>query len=268
MEIISSERNLGSAGGYSAILTQFLNGTESHIMLLDDDNVVKVGTTGPAVALLDLIDGPTAVYRPDRKYMRDAIQQGILRQNPPVGSVLGFDFLYTFKRAVGRGDDKIKHEGEIYLSEAPYSGLILPREVVKNNELPLESFFLYADDSEYTQRIGRNYKGIKLLPSLSLEEPDTSWNVGKGRNAFILKTIKGSNSTTLYYSIRNRIYLDLKKLNNSQGWTRNLKRLRFQANLAFVRLLFTCVCRGTKRFVLKSAIEDGLSGKLGKRELI
>ncbi len=259
IRIVKSEENIGSAGGFGALIDDFaVRGKGKHLLLLDDDSGVR------RILPNDDILGPVqVVLRKDRKVMRDALQ-GISHSllYPPAGSVLAFDAIYYARKLATKLLPSVRKQTAVtLLKEAPYSGLVISKKLVNSIEGPRADFFIYADDTEYTRRLSQLAGGIKIITYLELFEYDQSWNAGAGSNNFIYKLrTRGSNFST-YYSVRNRVYLDKIDAENS-GFGASM---RFRFNILLLSVVTRLLLKGRALVVFREAVSDALNGRLGKR---
>lgn len=255
VNIFTSDINLGSAGGFGRLIDHFKNlFDENYLVLLDDDSVLS-GQSLPEV----LGDKECfAVFRPDRKSMRDAVR-GVPWEyrTPPAGSVLALDLIYYARKALFK--PKLSENGKGQLVEAPYSGLVLSRKVVDGMQGPRSDYFLYADDIEYTRRISKKYGPIYIIDCVKITEFENSWNSGSGSNNFFLKILRSNISVSTYYSIRNRIALDI----NESKAAGLFSQVRFFINYAITLFVVSCCFWKKNSSLLFRAFSDGRSGKLG-----
>lgn len=259
IRILKSEENIGSAGGFGALIDDFaFRGISTHLLLLDDDSGVR------RILPNDNILGPAqVVLRKDRKVMRDALQ-GISHSllYPPPGSVLAFDAIYYARKLAAKllQFDR-KQEAVTLLKEAPYSGLVVSKELVNSIEGPRADFFIYADDTEYTRRISQLAGGIEIITSIELFEYDQSWNSGSGSNNFIYKLRTSGSDFSTYYSVRNRVYLDkIDAENSGMG-----PSMRFRFNIMLLGVITRLLLKGRTLGAFEEAISDAVNDRLGKR---
>ena len=203
IKYLSSEINLGSAGGYNKLLQYIYRHDRSdYLLLLDDDNLIKTDFLAQ-ISDLPLNSRELLLFnRPDRHLPSRAV----IERNPrlimgPEDGFLGHSiFGYSVRSAAN-------FEGD--LLAAPYGGLLIPASVYKSGVLPDEKLFLYGDDYDFTFRLCSvaGYK-IVFVKSPSVVDLEKSFHLNRGpiyallSNRYIL-----ANDNQLFFSVRNQIYL-------------------------------------------------------------
>jgi hypothetical protein len=259
--VIELGSNLGSAGGYRAVIQSFCCSKDSggdHLLLLDDDCVIEFADPDALQGLSP--NRGYAIFRSDRRIMR-RIAAGIPTSTlyPPVGSFLGFDPVFLLRKMISV---RLRRQsGERILLEAPYSGLILSRAIIEAIGLPRLDFYLYGDDTEYTRRIVAKFGGIQLLSGVSIRELETSWNAGVGSNNFLLRLRRAGTSDRTFYSVRNGVYLDHVSASSSAR-----TRLRFRLNRILYLSLFRIALRRDVYDFVREAVAKGEAEILGRRQ--
>jgi|TARA_A100001391_G_scaffold205337_2_gene205136 GT2 family glycosyltransferase len=261
--VLRSDDNVGSAAGYSAILANWVENSDNEsILLLDDDSVLT--PTGEFALDCELIGSASAasVYRPDRMVMRRAVE-GVSTDQlyPPVGSALAFDIFHTPRRLFRRTPQQPRdREARAKLLEAPYSGLIIGRDVIEKIGKPNSDYFIYADDTEFTRRIVKHFGPIFILQSLNINDMEPSWNAGMRSNNFLVKLFSSKSDVRAYYSIRNRLFIDKETAANRGKTT----YFRFVVNYTIVRMVIYTFLRSEVRKSALRALQDGYHGRLGR----
>lgn len=272
--VIRLDENTGSAGGYAAGIIAALNRTKAEfVWLLDDDNM-----PGPQ-ALENLLHSYYAAggcknfaflsMREGRKDFRLAVARGgevTIRKN----SFLGFRVVDIPKKLFSRllGCAKVNDAGPYRfplasVGHAPYGGLFLHRDLVGKIGLPDKQFYVYADDYEYSSRIIDAGGKIYLCATSSIVDLEASTGYRGGKVHPLISP--GSEDFRIYYTIRNRIYLESRKYVSS--------RVVYLANgvvylclLAIHGLLETRKPTSVwRRLILMiNAVKDGRAARLGK----
>lgn len=265
--ILSQDKNYGSAAGYKKGLEFCFNDQLcQYIWFLDDDNrpnddalsklldywnnhVIK--NQEKKIALLSL--------RKDRKEFREAIDKKnstlmLGRKN----SFLGFHFLDFLGKFLNffQGDT-VSNSKQLYgvVAVAPYGGLFLSKKMIQLIGYPDETFFVYADDYDFTFRITNNRGKIILVTESIITDLEKSFHKKKGllKN----KIIKADNSKQIYYMTRNCIRFESKFITNKIVYFFNIAIY----NIFFLFLLFFNInIRSLKNyfFYIKGAY-DGLT---------
>ncbi|WP_174426447.1 glycosyltransferase family 2 protein [Cupriavidus basilensis] len=249
--------NRGSAGGYKTVIRNFLERTScERLLLLDDDNELILDDV--SVLSQSEVQAASAIFRPHRRIMRQIVagyNPDILY--PPQGSFLGFDVLYLVRKFFHLRffQPNLPRSG---LKEAPYSGLIIRRSVIDAVGYPSEKFFLYADDTDYTRRIVKRFGLIKIVSDASINELEQSWNSGLGSNSLLSRLRASDKSFRIYYSIRNRVNLDMNEAGKA-----GFPYFRYRINKAIYLSIFRVFLRaGLFSYILK-AVFDGERERLG-----
>jgi len=180
MEVVYLDENKGSAGGYKIGLEKAYNDKECEfIWLLDDDNKPEKGSLKILKDFwkkLDVKDKEKNVallsYRPQFPFYKETALKNdekiILGR---INSFIGFHILDLpnitarfLKRFLLRKNEEIDNKDWGIVPVTPYGGLFFHRKLIDNIGYPMEEFFLYQDDFEYTYRITK--KGRKNLPTI------------------------------------------------------------------------------------------------------
>lgn len=276
VSVVDMGENAGSAKGYKQGLQAALSDSGAQfIYMLDDDNL-------PAPDALDLLleafDAHHAnrrnaflSVRPDRPELVKAARTGqpirhIL--NSFSGFHIGCFARDKLKRLRGQsGPDRMGDSGpaaSIQIDFAPYGGLLMHRELVERIGLPDETYYLYADDHDYTSRIAQHGGAIFLVSGSLVQDIETSWHLATNSKTHALYS-RSNSEFRVFYSVRNRVALEQRFLVKN--------RFVYFANL-LIYLGFRClhaliaerdpkaVIRRTR--LIHRAISDGLSERLGR----
>lgn len=281
LKVLYLPENTGSAGGYSKGLTEFHtdNSTE-FVWLLDDDNVpeknslevlkefwrkLKIDDKEKMTALLS--------YRRDR----EVYEKAVIYSKPdlvfgPQDGFMGFSIVGILKKTINnifmlKKSSKNNHlPGPMHgvVSAAYYGGLFFHKRLLDKISYPNPNFFVYSDDIEFSSRISKLGGKIYILLNSRITDIDEKWQIERRDDSFLkLPVMEESIKERLYYIIRNRIYFE------KNFWARN--KFIFQLNktvyLILLKVLF--LTKNIKnKALIRSAINDGLSGNLGKREFL
>jgi glycosyltransferase involved in cell wall biosynthesis len=252
------DSNQGSAPGFKRGIQLACDFGCELILLLDDDNQLTSGCLKTLIlARQDLASRYSnnncmvLAYRPGHQPYES------LGQN---NGFLGFHVKEIPQKIVKRLLRwKPHHKPHELLPYAPYSGLLLHREVIQKHGLPDERFVLYGDDLEFTYRVVAGGGAIQLVRGAGLAECETSWNIHEQRKSFIEHLATSSSEAAIFYSIRNRCYFE--------SYRRAHNRAIRKVNKWVMQLMLqgVCWCRANKgRWqLIASAIADGEHGVLG-----
>ena len=200
---LSSNRNLGSAGGYFQLLSYIYgNDTADYLLLLDDDNLVEKNFFAQVANFTLDTNELVCFSRPDRDVLMRAVSYG----NPrlvlgPKNGFLGHSiFGYTEDR-----DTQI--DGD--LVAAPYGGLLIPASVYSSGLLPDQKLYLYGDDYDYTHRLCVNFGyRIRYVSDPKITDLERSFHIKKTHfRGFMNNRYSLANDQQLFFSVRNQVYL-------------------------------------------------------------
>ncbi|OBY92759.1 MULTISPECIES: glycosyltransferase [Pseudomonas] len=269
VQVIELDSNTGSANGYAVGIEAALKSGCDFIWLMDDDNAPTPGSF--PLLKQRLIDcalrhgtDNTAVlgFRPTHQA---DVASGVPTRfiTPPRSSYFGFhvrQLPYKLWRRTPWGKPKPRPAQPLLeLPFAYYGGLLGHADLFRRIGLPRRDLVLYADDTEYTFRIGNLGGHLYLVPEASLDDLENSWNI-KARTSNIYETyLLGSSDLRAYYAARNQAWFD-KNL-----WVTSPLMYRFN-RWVFIRLLHFFARRHQRESrlaLLLQAIRDGEAGALG-----
>ncbi|HCF38329.1 MAG TPA: glycosyl transferase family 2 [Thermosipho africanus] len=272
LKVIELKENLGSAGGYKKGLEYIYNCPECEfVWLLDDDNLPREGALEALIQFYRNLNVPHKEYRVallsfrvDRDYYKEAVIKN--NSDPIIGrknSFLRFHILEIHKillkllkkiidpKASNNNVLKKKYKS-IILAASCYGGLFFNKKLINEIGYPNEEFFAYFDDHEWTYRLTRKGGCIFLVVDSIIEDLEKSWAL---KHSFPLKALSLAPDFRIYYGVRNRVYFEKMYLVNNPF----LYRLNTVIFLIIARLFLS----KHKYMLLRRAINDGLSGKLG-----
>lgn len=271
VRVIRQSRNEGSAIGFTAGLFEALECGGECVLLLDDDNIVSGGAVSALcneynqhVASVGRDNLVVVGFRPARQ--RETVAgRNRHASSPRASSILGFSVV-DIPMKIWR---HATHAPMFLPAECPptsmplltcsYGGMFFHSDVIRKFGVPDERFVLYADDTEYSDRITRGGGTILLITNAGIRDADGSWNAdGLYSNAFVA-LLDGADDARVYYSVRNNVYLS--------RCVRPCDRFVFSVNrYAFLGILWllSIVRRRRDRYrLLRRAIADGEEGRLG-----
>ena len=257
--IVSSEVNLGSAGGYALGIETALSLPEFEFLwLLDDDNC-------PTDRALDSLlkcweeaseDTVHAVFAHRKTEKKNSYTDQWIAKTPREGSCVGFHILDLLPALTGQTSPSSKTDISLWTT---YSGLLIPTDLVHQIGLPKKEFFIDGDDMEWTLRITRN--GGRIIPCPSAEVIDLcpSWLTNAGRKSRLSHRICDLESFRVYYEIRNRTWI-VRQYFSGHYIVYYINRALFMFFAGLLAILY----RRPGRFkLIRRALHDGESGQLG-----
>lgn len=264
------DRNEGSAPAFAAAFTEAGALDPEYLWLLDDDNLPTAGS------LRSLLDALEAVRSEGRHLAAVTPLRGSTSTDPDGSielatrrrtlyppeqrSVCGVDVVLYARRLIRRllpptTDDTAVLE----MPYAPWGGLVLPWDVVVVVGGPLAAFVLYGEDLEYTRRITSRGGVIRVVPEALVLDMDTKW-IRPGR--LIPGLLSATSRSALYYTVRNRVYREMRTSHRAVTLPRMLNSLFFG-----VLLIGGAVHH--RRFsnlpLIARACADGARGRLERR---
>lgn len=222
-KIVTLEKNIGGAGGFSYGIRLAVEEGCDWVWLMDDDTI-------PGVDSLELLCD------------RVASDSTIGFASSRVVWTDGNDHAMNIPK-FAQGEEGV--EGCKFLDSASFVSLMVRSSVVKNIGLPYKEFFIWVDDTEYTQRIVRaGYKGIFVNDSIVVHK--TKDNYGP-----IIETAPVSTAWKFYYGQRNSMFLHRFKFGNGVWF--------FIKELNHLRLVMRGIGRRPKceRKVFKKFVKKG-----------
>jgi len=153
--LIKNNINHGSAGGFKRGIEESRKNPSDYVLLLDDDNIIEKNWSDffyNILALFPNID--KIILKANRNSSFDS-------------SIINKENLYKIDYISIKKIKKIfsreKENNNVFQPIVynpngfnEYGGTLLPFKAILENELPLEKFYLYCDDSEYSYRINKN----------------------------------------------------------------------------------------------------------------
>ncbi len=267
--VVRNEHNLGSASGFKRGLDVLRPGQTDWTWLLDDDNspdAVALPTLLRAANELTPAERSRCAFLAFRPAHQSDIADGVdvRRCFPTRSSFFGFhvaDIPYKIWRRLPWGHPSTRSgiPTQVSLPYAPYSGLLLHRELLDKIGTPNADFVLYADDTEFSYRITRSGGCIRLLTGARLHELEPSWNSKHRLHSSFEVWLKGGSDLRVFYSSRNQAYFD------SRFWRRS--RMQYRLNrwvfLSILRCFAWRYGSHDRYALVRRAIRLGERGALG-----
>lgn len=257
--IRSFPTNVGSAPAYATGIEAAIEHDADWVWLLDDDNL-------PAPEALErLLVAYQALRRDDADSTgiavcgyREHIHGPQIGQGPrAASSFLGFDLRGSLLRLSRRRPAlPAPLPQATAIAIAPYGGLLLPRGLIARAGLPDARFVLYADDTEYTDRIVRAGGKLYVVRDALITDLQPSW---QQRSSLLRAWLDEPDSARVYYGVRNEVWFDSHRLAKSR-W---LYRLHRAIYVAAWWLLSRREPRRSRFGLLREAVQAGETGALG-----
>lgn len=270
IDIILLSENTGSANGFATGIRHVIDlKIYDFIWLLDDDNKPQPDS----LALLKQFWIENKLEKSDtallslRKRGGYSLYERAIDEGKPYLLPGPFNVFRSFHYrnlilSFFRSDKKpVLHKTSGIINAAPYGGLFFHKDLIKKIGYPDKDMVLYFDDYEFTYRIHKNNGKIYLVTNSQINDIDTSWHEFKSGNA-LAKISSESNYLRLYYSIRNRVYFEIKDLVTC--------RAEYYFNMIIYTMVLIIFCTVKLKFkniqVYITALFHGLQKKMGINE--
>lgn len=234
--VITTERNLGGAGGFATGLQKAIEYTDTDwIWLSDDDAYVKENT----------------LYELKKTYYKDLKMKNVAALFTSVINKGKIDL--DHRRRVEKRLSGVKflpvaeeeyQNNYFQLAQGSYVGMLVKSDFVRNYGVTRDDFFIYYDDTEHCERL-RQYGELYCVPTSEIVHD---------------VAIEAAISWKNYYGARNSTILIKNYYGNYAAWLNVIKR--YIKDVSFLS-------HNSKRVktMLKTGLLDGISGKVGLDEI-
>ncbi|MDX1303676.1 glycosyltransferase [Photobacterium sp.] len=250
--LLQTPTNEGSAGGFHKGIRYAIESNIDYerLLILDDDNLIPSNLRNELEDISLNQDEILFISRKDRRNLVQARDDG----NPCLNistrnSFLGHDL---FKRFIPSYENT---ESDIIC--APYSGLVISKEILNNGVLPDKSYYLYGDDYEFSYRLViDNGLKIRVYNKSEITDMETSFHISNKKNSKLSNRYLDANDTRIYHSVKNQIVFSKKRINNY---------FIFLINLLLLTPLYLVTFIANKKYkssiVFMKGLRDGLLKK-------
>ena len=157
VQFLRNEENLGFAGGYNTGIRYALDQNLPYLFLLNNDTVVDPASVTALVTAVQQ-DPRLGLVMPKIYYAADPQRIWAAGANyRPILGELRDDWRGQMDSAVAECPRLIQF--------APFCAVLLPQSVVQTVGLLDETFFLYYEDLDYCQRLGRAGYTLQMIPT-------------------------------------------------------------------------------------------------------
>lgn len=264
IKLINLEKNTGSAFAIKVGVDQVLGDPESDfIWLLDDDNLPFSDAYDTLIQnmQIELLKHKhhqiiISLLRGNRQNYINAVKNS--RPESIIGKKNIFRSFHIAEFFSSRAcTDESIVKGDV--SAVPYGGMFFHKNVIEEIGFPDERFYLYCDDFDFCCRHLENNGRIILSLESKIDDIEQSWNV---KGSAIKNIATGDDLFKIYYSIRNRVFLEKKYLVTSRGV--------YILNMLLYSLSVTLIALTKLKFnnihTYYTAIYHGLTGNMGYNE--
>lgn len=199
--IVITQENLGGAGGFYTGIKYACENNYSYVWLMDDDVICEKDSLSELMKSINRF--ANIGYVCSRVISVDGLPMNVPKiydKSSKNGYKETFDYVYP--------------EGMIRVTFATFVSILIPTRVIYNVGLPIKEYFIWGDDSEYTERISLNYACYLACKSLVVHKRSlqTSLNFGNEKNPVRLRNYYYFYRNSLFTAIKNKNYLRLLKL--------------------------------------------------------
>lgn len=146
------KKNLGGAGGFKEGLRTASRLGCGWVWLMDDDCIARSDTLSKLVEAAGRLDGPVS-------FLASSVFG-------PAGEPMNVPVVDTSPSANGYPDwYRTLSDGLVCIQSATFVSLLISCDAIKKIGLPIGSFFIWGDDSEYTKRLTRYYGSAYMVGS-------------------------------------------------------------------------------------------------------
>lgn len=183
---VNTGSNLGGAGGFNYALKKAYNTKYKYLWLMDDDTMVHKDSLTELLKAAHSLDD-------DFGFLSSF---GLFTDGKPCKM--------NVQKVTTKWTDGITSYNYLLKTEkATFVSLFIKRSIIGKIGLPVKEFFIWADDSEYTTRISKQFRSYTVLNSKITHKMVS--NADAGLQAFLNEETE--RYQRFYYSFRNRFYI-------------------------------------------------------------
>lgn len=180
--VINLEKNVGGAGGFNIGIRHAFEKGHDKFWIMDDDTIADTKCLEYLIDNLNKLSCKETV--------------GYLASN--VLWIDGKPCLMNIPTPEKVYNEHI-HEGIIKIKKATFVSLLVTREAVRECGLPISEFFIWADDSEFTQRLNKKFNNYFISNSIVIHKMKVNLGAEINKDSDRLERY--------YYAYRNRLYI-------------------------------------------------------------
>lgn len=179
--IINLKQNIGGAGGFNTGLKYAYKKGHSLFWLMDDDTISKQNSLEKLISAYNELANDNIGFLCSNVLWID--ESPCLMNIPTVDKI--------FNKQLSQKAIKVKR--------ATFVSILITRDAVKKCGYPIKEFFIWSDDTEFTERLSKKFNNYFIMDSIVIHKMKE--NVG----ADII--IDNSRLERYFYAFRNRIYI-------------------------------------------------------------
>lgn len=182
ISVINMLENIGGAGGFNEGIKIAYNKGYDYIWVMDDDTIATDNALESMVNKFDLLKYEKVGYLCSNVLFKD--EQPCIMNIPSVHPIF----------------NKYVSDGLIKLESTSFVSILLNRDVIKTEGLPIKDFFIWGDDLEYTRRISKVYSGYLVTSSRVYHYMNENKGIDIVRE-------EGDRIKRYIYQFRNRLFI-------------------------------------------------------------
>ena len=152
IKVITTEKNIGGAGGFNIGIRYAIENGYGQAWLMDDDTIPEENSLKELVDSKELLQGEFSFLASYVKWTDGSVSQ----MN---ASAIKDDFLR-------KQSYELLQRKMILLDRTSFVSCFVNLDKTKNYGLPIKEFFIYYDDAEYTKRISKEFPAYLVLDSV------------------------------------------------------------------------------------------------------
>lgn len=269
--VVRSERNVGSAAGFTLGLKAARDYGPTWVWILDDDNLPEPTALAALLRAARRMNAD-ALGRSALSAFRPALQadvaSGVSVRHcfPPHSSFCGFhiaDIPFKIWRRVGWRQAAASHTPELIdVPYAPFGGLFFHSTLLDRIGAPNEALVLYADDTEFSHRIVGSGGHIWLLPAAVVRELESSWSSKTAVRSSFERWLQRGSDLQVFYGARNRANFE----RNTWIRSKTMYSINRFTYLSLLRVFAARHHRVERYKLFRRAVKLGEQGRLGMSE--
>lgn len=178
--------NLGGAGGFNFGIRRAYEFGYDYFWLMDDDTITKKNALEVLLNVAAALDNSFGFLSSYAEY----IDKKACLMNVP-------ELAEDWYEGAGFAQSVVK------VRKATFVSFFVKAETVVEVGLPIKEFFIWADDSEYSQRISKKYSCYMVLDSKVIHK----MNANGDANYKVFLKENGDRAARYFYSFRNRFFI-------------------------------------------------------------
>lgn len=187
IKIFNLDQNLGGAGGFSFGLKHFiLQSEDEFVWIMDDDTIPTETALENLIVAQDIFDSNYSFLASNVRWIDNTPAKMNI---PTIDGEKWIDFM------------GVDNKNYPKLRRATFVSLFVPRKMIEKVGLPIKEFFIWGDDSEYTERLFREKPGFFVPDSLVIHK--MQMNQGA---SIVDDASEKERLNRYYYAFRNRVY--------------------------------------------------------------